>query len=650
VIRGWRPAPTPGVLACAVVLLVYLGVAGSVDFARAAGGFKGDEATYYSLAHSLARDGDMTFQRRDLVRVWEEFPGPEGIFLKRGAKIEGVSVQASWPFVVFEKSPDPARSRLYYGKAFIYPLVAAPFVWLFGTNGFLVLHALMLAACVGAGYVFLRARGSHPGWAAGFSLIFIFASVVPLYYVWLMPELFNFTVVFFAYFCWAYKLAAPTEALTGRLEAFLRRPASDYVAAALLGIATFSKPTHILLIFPILAFLLWRRELRRAIVTGAIFGAFVVLLFGANFAITGEANYQGGEFGRRSFYSGTGFPFANPWETFDNRGVLLTTDQVPTDILFHRHTLTVFGWNVMYFSIGRYSGFVPYFFPGVVALGYFLLGGATRRERFGWQWLTLAGLVGGAVAFLIYMPYTYSGGGGPIGNRYFISFYPLFLFLMPAVRGPRVPLVALGIGALFTAKLLITPFQSSFNPGEPARSGPLRLLPIELTMLNDLPVSADAGRARLSIGGQPPLRAYFVDHNAWPPEPEDDSFWVRGAARADVILRAATAEGAGGTRVPLRVRTLQIEITNGLAPNRVTVSSGFNRHTVDLAAEEVVSFDLRPARGVPYRPSIYPTNYVYPLTVRTTAGFAPFLEDPTGSADSRYLGARIRVVPVYHNP
>jgi hypothetical protein len=645
---GWRPSPTPGVLVCAVVLLVYLGVAASVDFARAAGGFKGDEATYYSLAHSLAQDGDMAFQRRDLVRVWEEFPGPEGIFLKRGAKIEGVSVQGAWPFVVFEKSPDPARSRLFYGKAFIYPLVAAPFVWLFGTNGFLVLHALLLAACVGAGYLFLRARGSHPGWAAGFSTIFIFASVVPLYYVWLMPELFNFAVVFLAYFCWAYKLASPPEGLAGPVEGFLRRPASDVVAAALLGIATFSKPTHLLLIFPILALFVWRREWRRTLATGLVFGALVVLLFGANFVITGEANYQGGEFGRRSFYGSTGFPFANTWETFDNRGVVLTTDQVPTDILFHRHTLTVFGWNVMYFIVGRYSGFLPYFFPGVVAAGYFLLGGATRRERLGWQWLVLAGLVGGAVAFLIYMPYTYSGGGGPIGNRYFISFYPLFLFLMPAVRGPRVPLVALGIGALFTAKLLVMPFQASFNPGEPSRSGPLRLLPIELTMVNDLPVSADPDRSRQSIGGNPPLSAYFVDHNAWPPE--DASFWVRGAARADVILRAPTIAGADERRIPLRVRTLQVEITNGLAPNRVTVSSGFNRHTVDLAAGEVAAFDLAPASGVPYRPSIYPTNYVYPLTVRTAAGFAPFLEDPAGSGDSRYLGARVRVVPVYHNP
>ncbi len=50
----------------------------TVDFPKAAHGFKGDEATYYSLAHSLARDFDFTFERKDLIRVWEEFPGPKG--------------------------------------------------------------------------------------------------------------------------------------------------------------------------------------------------------------------------------------------------------------------------------------------------------------------------------------------------------------------------------------------------------------------------------------------------------------------------------------------------------------------------------------------------------------------------------------------
>ena len=86
----------------------------SVDFVKASnGGFFGDAATYYTLGHSLATDLDFEYRRDDVVRVWKEFPtGPEGLFLKRGA-----------------------NSRLYYAKAYIYPLLAAPFIKLFGTNG-----------------------------------------------------------------------------------------------------------------------------------------------------------------------------------------------------------------------------------------------------------------------------------------------------------------------------------------------------------------------------------------------------------------------------------------------------------------------------------------------------------------------------------
>ena len=57
-----------------------------------------------------------TYRKEDLVRVWREFPaGPAGVFLKRGRSIDG-----------------GARSRIthryYYGKSFIYPLFAAPFI------------------------------------------------------------------------------------------------------------------------------------------------------------------------------------------------------------------------------------------------------------------------------------------------------------------------------------------------------------------------------------------------------------------------------------------------------------------------------------------------------------------------------------------
>ncbi len=67
----------------------------------------------------------------------------------------------------------------------------------------------------------------------------------------------------------------------------------------------------------------------------------------------------------------------------------------------------------------------------------------------------------GGVALLLYMPFTYSGGGGPIGNRYFLGLYPLLLFVTPPLRsasGAR----AMAIGGIFTAQLMSNPFYCRF--------------------------------------------------------------------------------------------------------------------------------------------------------------------------------------------
>ena len=88
----------PGVIASALVGILLLAFAVSVDFPKANGSrFKGDESTYYMLGHSLARDFDFQYERKDLIRVWEEFSGPEGVFLKRGKDVE-IRGSSSFPF------------------------------------------------------------------------------------------------------------------------------------------------------------------------------------------------------------------------------------------------------------------------------------------------------------------------------------------------------------------------------------------------------------------------------------------------------------------------------------------------------------------------------------------------------------------------
>ena len=238
---------------------MLLAFAVTVDFPKAAHGYKGDEATYYSLAHSLARDFDFAFERQDLIRIWEEFPGPEGIFLKRG-KVTSFRRSAQFPFVRWRKADDPVRTRLYYAKSYIYPLVAAPFVFVFGTNGFLVLHALMLSLDLFVAYTFLvRVSRDRSAAAVAYAIVFLGASVVPVHVVWLIPELFNFSVVLYAFFLWSYKEVAADPPRT-RWSLFLRGRGSDYAAAMLIGVVTFSKLTHAVLMFPLCAMAILRRR------------------------------------------------------------------------------------------------------------------------------------------------------------------------------------------------------------------------------------------------------------------------------------------------------------------------------------------------------------------------------------------------------
>jgi len=618
-----------GASSTAAVGVVLVAWALSVDFATASGGFAGDAATYYTLGHSLAHDLDFEYRRDDLVRVWKEFPsGPQGIFLKRGS-----------------------GGRIYYAKAYIYPLVAAPFIWLFGTNGFLVLHALLITICFACAYAYLSAR-SHPVAALIFAIAFLFVSVVPVYMVQLTPDYFLFAIVLIAYFFWCYKeVAGPAPvapAMSWRTR-WLLAPRSDVVAAALLGVATFAKPTNIGLIMPLIVSAALRKQWGRGAKIAAVFAAAAIALFALNVAVTGDWNYQGGE--RKTFYGagdGTftgGFPYQNDASTFDSVG-LGRVGGGSFGVLFTRDALLeVFPHNVWYFLFGRHTGFAPYFFPGFAAVLLFL---AATRDRAMWQWLTLAAGVITAIALLMYMPFTWNGGGGPVGNRYFLGTYGVFLFLVPPMQAAVAGLLTMGLSAVFVATLISGPFVATRNPAEHAKSGPFTWLPTELTMVNDLPINVVPSRIRQPLGGSPPMLAYFLDDNAY--NRERDAFWVKGESTADILLRARiqTEADVAGVEMSksLHIQKLTAILETGPRPNRVVINTGGERRIVDLAPSSQQTIELAMPHGMPYKyDPRFPTNYIYMVSISSSTGFVPMFEN--GANDSRFLGVMVRLIPTY---
>ncbi len=667
-----RRGGEPGTVAALLLLFLLTGFALSVDFPKAAYGFHGDEASYYTLGHSLARDRDFAFERADLARVYAEFPtGPEGIFLKKG-RVRWIEGTGSFPWIRLASGPDPRADRLYFAKSFAYPLAAAPFVWLFGTGGFLVLHAVLLSLTLLAAYWFLRARSDATP-ALAYAATFFVASAAPVYFVWITPEVFNLSMGVLGLFCGLYRLVSPDPPPdAGRWSRFLRGPGGPLLGAAIIGVAAFSKPTNAALAVPIAAGALLRRDWRTAIGASAVFAASCGGLVALNLAITGEANYQGGD--RSTYYEAKGFPFMTDAAPTSSplaqataapgggaMGLSRSVESVLHEIVLSRNSLVeVFPANLIYFLFGRHSGLVPYFFPGVLSVLLFV---AWRGGRPWFQWITLGAAVVANVVLLLWVPYTYSGGGGPIGNRYFMGLYPLLLFVTPPLRSALPAIAGLAIGGLFTAKLVLNPFHTSYRPAEHVKHGPLRWLPIEKSLLNDLPINTTPERVRIQLAGDPRISAYFLDDNAFPPEGE--WFWVKGESRADLLLRAPVREVAEGTAgadavlvtrpegqavrfyAPYRLRQLRVEVRTGELANEVTIATGADSQTLRLGAHRDTVTTVRAEAGLPYRAHLdQATSYVYAVSISSQTGFTPSLTQP-GVADERFLGVLVRLVPMY---
>jgi len=590
-----------------VLVVVGAAFAVSIDVVRGGYGIKSDEATYMATALSAAYDGDLAFERRDLERFWGIYKqGPEGIFLKRG-KVVRVHRTSTFPYVGIVKRPDARTDRLYFSKALIYPIFAAPFLRLLGLNGVLLFHVLLFAIVGLCAYLFLAARSS-PAAACVFTTAFLGAAALPVYGAFLMPEIFNVALVFVAYFLAFYREVSPSRRLDGL--------APQLAAAVLLGFATYSKPIpNGFLIAPLVVVAAWRRQWRASIATAATFSVATACWFAFNLAVTGEFNYQGGD--RKTFVSS--FPFDAPDATWDRRGVsMITSGSTAHEMLTSSQLPARFARNVKYFLLGRHFGFIPYSFPGVVAILLWITSPARRDP---WRVATFAAFAGGVVTLLLIFPYTWSGGGGPPGNRYLVSAYPTLFFLVPPLEAVWPGVIAWMVGALFTVKMLVSPMTAAKFTYLTTEKGLARRLPVEMTMYQDLPIMLDITRARIPYRDDPRMLLYFLDQNAFPPEPE--GMWVSGSGRSDILVRTVDP-----------IEQLEV-IAHSPIPTVLSVSLGGRVVSVPIAPKMPASFTV-PADGLPGY-----DGYVYLMTVRSSEGFTPHLVDPN-SPDWRNLGAQMQ--------
>ncbi len=377
-----------------LTLLVGLVVASATLDRSEWPGLFGDEATYLMAAQSLAWDGDLFFDSEDFERfvsLWKT--GPEGLILQSG---------------------DGGRT-ITYGKPFFYPLVIAPFVRLMGVRGPFIANALLLGlASVLSARVLSRKLGDLA--PLGIATL-IFASVVFVYVFQAHADLFllccsavALTIVF------ASKEPQASQATLGLI---LRWSA----VGALIGLVVYSRPLYAPLFLPPLLGVPRRYWIRA--LGGLGLGALILVSLAATVHRINGGTWTsyGGE--RRGFYSKTGYPgvdfAAEEWSAEIGETGNAAWSEVETLSKLPRTSFSLWGWNSVYFLVGRDVGLLAYFLPATLAL----IGWPKRWIH--WSLLAAVGL--SFAAFFLYRPFNFYGGGGAVANRYLLALYPAFWFM-----------------------------------------------------------------------------------------------------------------------------------------------------------------------------------------------------------------------------
>ena len=493
---------------------------------------KSDEPAYYLAALSLARDGDLEFERGEAERLFDEFP-----FLTVQNMI--LMTEDGWRTV-------------YYGKPYIYSLFAAPFAGAFGANGMVSFNMLLLMAMIWMGASYLR-RYNPDALAVAYSAGFFILSSTFAYVFWMHPELFNMACVTGSLYLALTPANRAADALGGRWRRLLGAGARPFWSAACLAPAVYNKPMLALMaLAPLWIFL--RRQRWRGVVkfcAGAILTGGLVA--GISLALTGKPSAYLGVNRRGWNVASSDFmppvvPLEAPSQT-TNAGSWWWILDAPTA----KAGETV--ENLGYFLVGRHTGLFVYGPFALVSLLLFLL----HRRRSTDRWVLLASLAGVALVFLLWIPFNWHGGGGFVGNRYYINVYPGFLFLAARLAPTWLTGVGYAAGALLAGGLLFTPFGAPVHrPTLQAhvRHAPFALFPFEFTIRDQIPGyhgGAQLGRWFLGRADQFEIRGdemWLLGNSRVPlwvfsHEPLTEAvFWLRSPAPGNTVRLALAGDEA----------------------------------------------------------------------------------------------------------
>ncbi len=560
--------------------------------------FKADEPAYYLMALSLAHDGDLRCEPRDLQRLFRQFPYREA---------ENLILMT-----------DDGWETVYYGKPYAYSLFAAPFAAAFGADGLFAFNLLLVMAMVWMGRAYL-ARFNDPGLATLYSAGFFLLSLAFAYAFWMHPEVFMMTSVGACLFL-ALHEPAPRPRPVGRAARLWRALAGPQTwpawSGAVLALGAYHKPMLAALGVPAL-WALWRRRGWRAAALWALgFALLLGLLAGLAVAWTGHPSAYLGV-SRMGFSISDpdvvpkGTPPADP--TIVNKNSWTWILRLPAvDIGQFRRSVGSFLW-------GRHTGLLPYLpFAGLSVL-LFLLHGRRSTTR----WLLLAALATVAVFFLVFIPFNWHGGGGFVGNRYFVNVYPAFLFLVTAIRPAASVVAGYAAGALFLGSILFTPWGAPVvQPTLQAhvRGRAFDWLPLETTIMRRIP-----GYDGATLSG------VWFRYRKDLVERRGEQLWTQGGAEAEIWMVASQPIYDALFEVQSLAPENSIEIETPGERRRLEFPGDGNPQLVQLAMGEPTFID--PVEGNP--------GFRYVLRIAPRTGRHEWPVDRRSAQPPFYLGAAV---------
>jgi len=648
----------------AVILLIFLfflGFALSINLPQIYAGFlTADQAVYFAMAQSIAYDLDIQYTKKDLIRYYESFSaGPQGIFLKR--------------------VKDPSGDRLFYAKSFAYALFAAPFVRVFGTNGPLVFHAVLLLLLLVMGRAFLAGK-TGPPYALLYPLTFLFASLAWIYALWVSPDFFNLTLVFAVLFLWLYKIKFANDEIRTETSS-LRRSLADHSAEgcgqkpsggpqddidekpsagrAFSANATSTNSTdgltaaaadpvrrgshfssgHAFLLSDASDYLaallagaavyskppnivlmgplvLHHLLKKRYLKTGLVIAAFAVSL-GLFFGanILMTSDWN--------FMGGERKTFADAKGRFPLGRPEYTFDNLGGEMTAEGYfgkffyPLTLVPTNLFYYFFGRFTGVTWYFFPALLALILFFFARRSLED-----WLMLLALAAGILIYIVFMPDNYGGGGGSIANRYFLNIYPFFFFLPGRRKAGRETAAAWIVAAVFIAQISFAPFLHSRYPATHVKRFPFKALPVEMSLVNNFPTNTNPDAFRVNIWDSPDTgMIHFLDDN-YHPRLEPDGIWTRGTGTCEFILK---------TYYPVRELGIRL-LNNPRANNKIIVTVDGYTQKITLQPKQWGTLRFPVKAGFVMRAS-----HLHKVKIRASKESTPYFED-TASDERRILG------------